>query len=119
MAQFHSSNCPKVLAELSNGQIIQCKTALQASGDYQEWYEPAPVEWMYGWTESEQEIDQETITALYPGEFETDYNIPENITISKIIEVLEPTDWEVQEGWEQDYEPDWDAIAKEQRINAA
>lgn len=118
MAQFSSSTCPRVLAELSNGQIVQCKTALHAYGDYREWYEPAPVEWMYGWTESEQEIDQETITALYPNEFETDTQVPENATISTIIEVLEAVDWEVQDGWENDYEPDWDAIAKEQRYVA-
>lgn len=118
MPTFHSTNCPRVLAELSNGQIVQCMTALQANGDYREWYEPAPCEWMYGWTESEQDIDQETITALYPEEFETDEEIPENATISTIIEVLDEVDWEVQEGWEEDYAPDYDAMAKEQRYAA-
>ena len=119
MALFHSSKPTKILAGLSNGHIIECRTFLKAYGNYREWYEPAPVEWMYGWTESDQEIDQETIEVLYPDEFDTDFDIPEGILINSIIEILEDIDWEVQEGWEDDYEPDWDAIAKEQRHLAA
>lgn len=118
MATFTSTNTPTILAELTDGQVIVCKTELQAEGNYREWYEPAPCEWMYGWTESEQDIDQETITALYPDEFETVEQIPENVTISTIIEVLDEVDWDVQDGWEEDYAPDYDAMAKEQRYAA-
>lgn len=100
MAEFHS-NITKVQAELTNGLVIECETALKASGDYREWFEPAPVEWMYGWTESEQEIDDDSIEPLYAEEFETDLKIPESVKIKQIIKVLEIPDWEVQEGWDE------------------
>lgn len=96
----------KVQAKLSNGLIIECETALIAEGDYREWYEPAPVEYMYGWTESEQEIEEDSIEARYPDEFECDEDIPDNVKIDEVIKVLEDIDWEVEDGWD---EPDADA----------
>lgn len=96
----------KVQAELTNGQIIECETSLCASGDYREWYEPAPCEWMYGWTESEQDIDEDSIEAHYPDEFECETEYPAEVKIQRIIKVLEDIDWEVEDGWD---EPDPDA----------
>lgn len=109
MAEFHS-NFVKVQAELSDGQTIECETQLKASGDYKEWYEPAPVEYMHGWTESEQDIDEDSIEPLYADEFDTELEIPESVKIERIIKVLEEPDWEVQEGWN---EPDEDAAYDE------
>lgn len=96
----------KVQAELTNGEIIECETSLIASGDYREWFEPAPVEWMYGWTESDYEIDDGSIKAEHPDEFESEKEYPENIKIKSIVKVIDDIDWEVQDGWD---EPDEDA----------
>lgn len=87
----------KVLAELSNGDIIECFTYLTATGNYASWFEPAPVEWMYGWTEVEFDIDENSIEPMYPDEFDTDAEYPAGIKIVKIINILSDVDWEVEE----------------------
>lgn len=98
MAHFTAKNV-KVLAELSTGHIITCKTYLKADGDYREWHESAPCEWMYGWTESEIDINESSIEVLYPDEFEEEKGFFPGATITKIIKVLKEPDWEVQDGW--------------------
>lgn len=106
MAEF-IANDVKIQAELSTGHIVTCTTSLKAEGAYREWYEPAPCEWMYGHTESEADIDENTIEVLYPDEFEADIEYMSGSKITKVLQLLEEPEWEVQEGW-NDYDSDRD-----------
>lgn len=87
----------RVLAEITGGDLIECETLLTAQGEYARWFEPAPVEWMYGWTEVEFDIDEDTIEPMFPDEFEADTEYPVGIKIVKIINILSDVDWDVEE----------------------
>ncbi len=114
MAKFIAYNV-KVQAELSTGHIITCTTALKANGYYREWHESAPCEWMYGWTESESYIDEDTIEPIYADEFESDLDYMNGAKITNILQILEEPDWDVQDGWEDyDSDADYDAWAESQ-----
>ena len=103
MAEFRANDV-KIQAELSTGHIITCITDLKAYGSYVEWHETGPCEWMYGWTESDYDIDEATIEPLYADEFDSNIDYKPGATIAKIIQILENPEWEVQDGWQDDRE---------------
>ena len=84
-----------IIAELENGEQIKCKASLKAKGEYIEWFEPAPVEWMYGWTESEYEIDEDTIEIVYPEEFVLENGEDGEGKLVKFIKDID-IEWEVE-----------------------
>jgi hypothetical protein len=94
----------KVQAELSNGEIIECETSLLAFGYYDEqWNQITEIggEW-----EVDQRVDEETVIAQYPDEFECDVEYKEDVIIKNILKLIDDIEWEVQDGWN---EPDEDA----------
>lgn len=102
-ATFTDSNA-QILAKLSTGETVEVYTALQADGYYKQWNEDMHPDGIgYYETFSEQEVDEDTATLLYPEEWEfVDedkedlYNDYENITIQEIVRIIN-VDWEVEE----------------------
>lgn len=112
MAEFQGTG--KIYALLSNGLKEEISTLLKCEGEYKEWTEdmhPDGIGYYQTFCESWQ--DPESIQVLYPDEFELAQEPEhpekyEGVTITKILNIIEDPDWEVQDGWEADYEPDLD-----------
>lgn len=83
-----------ILAELVNGEQVECRTLLRAKGEYRKWFEPEPVEWIYGRIESEYEIDYDTVEILYPDEYTLMNGEDGDGILKKFIKEID-VEWEV------------------------
>lgn len=89
--------------KLSTGETVKVITALRAEGNYKSWWE-YPCEPQHGSMQFvEQDVDNETATALFPDEFEfygedSNKNIDDydGIIIESVENVID-ADWQVDE----------------------
>lgn len=98
----------KVVAKLSTGEEIGCTVTLEADGLYSSWWE-YPCEPQHGSVNyTDYDIDESSITILYPDEWEfidenkqkyLDENINafQNVRVVEIVKFLDTPDWEVDE----------------------
>ena len=105
-----TANGVKVLAKLTTEEVVECITTLEAEGWYSSWWEcPTGYEEHGAVNYVEQEVDNETATALFPYEWEfvddskqeyMDEN-PEafkDVKIEEIVEIKDTLpDWKVDE----------------------
>lgn len=90
----------KILAELDNGQIIECKTYLLAEGSYRQWKEDIHPDGVgYYQVYINQYIEDDSIKIKDLEYYKTDVKMDKQPKIKKLIKLLDEAEWEITNLW--------------------